>query len=166
MKDIIKLSFFFKFLLPYINDRRKYKIATYNKELQQILEINLLDYKRMSGKYILGDINGKGKEYDYKENVLYEGEFLKGKRNGKGKEYSELFQLYEGEYLNGKRHGKGKEFNFFGVLIFEGEYSNGERNGKGIEHYDFKHNNKKYEGEYLNGKRHGKEKYIIFLQEK
>ena len=142
--DKIKSSFFIKFLLSYTNDRRKYKIIAYNKTLQNILGINLLDYKRMSGKYILGDINGKGKEYDYKENVLYEGEFLKGKRNGKGKEFGEYFDLaYEGEYLNGKRHGKGKEFNYFGVLIFEGEYLNGERNGKGIEHYHYKHNNKK-----------------------
>ena len=66
MMDKIKSSFFFMFLLPYINDKRKFKITNYNKDLQNFLGINLLDYKRMSGKYILGDINGKGKEYDYK----------------------------------------------------------------------------------------------------
>ena len=117
--DKIKCSFFFNFLLSYINDRRKFKIATYNKELKALLDINLLDYKRMSGKYILGDVNGKGKEYNYKDKVLYEGEFLKGKRNGKGREFDKYDKLVnEGEYLNGKRHGKGKEFNYFGVLIF------------------------------------------------
>ena len=31
--------------------------------------------------------NGKGKEYDYDGNLIFEGEYLNGKRNGKGKEY-------------------------------------------------------------------------------
>ena len=57
----------------------------------------------------------------------------------------------------------GKEFNYFGVLIFEGEYLHGERNGKGIEHYCFKHNNKKYEGTFLNGKRNGRGKEFNFF---
>ena len=32
--------------------------------------------------------NGKGKEYDRDDNLIFEGEYLNGKRwNGKGKEY-------------------------------------------------------------------------------
>ena len=46
----------------------------------------------------------------------------------KKKEYNFDDELiFEGEYLNGKRNGKGKEYNFYGKLIFEGEYLNGER---------------------------------------
>ena len=38
---------------------------------------------------------------------------MNGKRNGKGKEYNEDEDLiYEGEYINGKRNGKGKYYNF------------------------------------------------------
>ena len=46
-----------------------------------------------------------------------------GIRNGKGKEYNdENIVIFDGEYLNGKRHGIGKEYNDEGELIFEGEY--------------------------------------------
>ena len=46
--------------------------------------------------------------------------------NGKGKEYNKKGELiFEGEYLNGKRNGKGKEYEDDGVLKFEGEYLNG-----------------------------------------
>ena len=51
--------------------------------------------------------------------------------------------IFEGEYKKGKRHGKGREFNEKGNIRYDGEYLNGERNGKGIEHYHYKHNNKK-----------------------
>ena len=42
---------------------------------------------------------GKGKEYDYNGNLIFEGEYFNGKRNGKGKEYYHDDQLkFEGEY--------------------------------------------------------------------
>ena len=58
---------------------------------------------------------------------------MNGSRNGKGKEYCYNGNfIFEGEYLNGKRWiGNGKEYNKFGYLIFEGEYLNGQRNGTG-----------------------------------
>ena len=41
--------------------------------------------------------------------VYYEGGYNKSKRNGKGKEFDLYNRLiFEGEYLNGKRHGYGK----------------------------------------------------------
>ena len=56
-------------------------------------------------------------------------EYLNGKRNGKGKEYNDDNKLiFEGEYLNGKRNGKGKEYNDDGKLIYDGEYLIGKRN--------------------------------------
>ena len=49
---------------------------------------------------------------------------MNGKRNGKGIEYYYNGELiFEGEYVNGERwNGKGKEYDEFGILIFEGEY--------------------------------------------
>ena len=35
----------------------------------------------LSGRYIKGERNGLGKEYDYNDNLIYEGEYLNGKRN-------------------------------------------------------------------------------------
>ena len=55
--------------------------------------------------------DGKGniKEYDYRDELRFEGEYLNGERNGIWKEYSFYGSLvFEGEYLNGKRNGKGK----------------------------------------------------------
>ena len=66
--------------------------------------------------------NGKG--YDKKRKIIYE---LK-KGNGKVKEYNwNDTLLFEGEYLNGKRNGKGKEYDYAGKLVFEGEYKNGKK---------------------------------------
>ena len=58
--------------------------------------------------------------------MIYEGEFKDGKRNGKGKEYNEKGELiFEGEYMNGVRL-RGKE-SYFPVLSkskYEFEYIN------------------------------------------
>ena len=57
--------------------------------------------------------------------------------NGKGKEYNYKGNLeFEGEYYNGKKDGKGKQYNYDGQLIFEGEYLKGNIwNGKGMDYY-------------------------------
>ena len=78
--------------------------------------------KGESDKFIIEEEYLEGKKWEYK---AYNEE--DGQERGKGKEYywnNEL--IYEGEYLNRKRHGKGKEYRL-GKLIFEGEYINGRR---------------------------------------
>ena len=146
----IKSIYFIKILFSHMNEKTKLKILKYNKNLQETMEIKLINYKFYSGRYIIYDINGKGREYSGdKDKLIFEGDYLNGKRNGKGKEYynnGELF--YEGEYLNGKKNGKGKEYNYDGILIFEGEYLNGKRNGKGKKYLNGKI---EFETEYLNG---------------
>ena len=53
---------------------------------------------------------------------------LNGEANGKGKMYDEKGELiFEGEYSNNERNGKGKLYNEKGELIFEGEYLDGYR---------------------------------------
>ena len=155
----IKSSFILAKIFYYINFRSKFKIIIDNKRIQKTLKINLTDIKRQSGKYIVGERNGKGKEYNsYNDNLLFEGEYLNGKRSGKGKEYNDKGELiFEGEFLRGKRNGKGKSFYKNNKLEFEGEYLNGKRNGKGKE-YNVK-GELIFVGEYLNGlKWIGKEK--------
>ena len=135
MLENIKSSYLIRAIFSYFNEKRKLKITKYNKNLQKLNNINLVNYKIFSGKYIIYDTNGKGKIYDaYNNTLIYNGEILHGEKNGKGKEYNGYFQiLYEGEYLNGERNGKGKEFFLRnGELIYEGSYLNGNRwNGKG-----------------------------------
>ena len=72
----------------------------YNKKIQNILDLNIIDFRRFSGRYMIGERNGKGKEYIDKDQLIFEDEYKNGKRNGKGKEYDEEGNLiYEGEYL-------------------------------------------------------------------
>ena len=115
----IKSTFIIKNIFSYLLEKQKLHLVIYNKELQKIYLIDIEDYKEISGKYIIGEKNGKGREYKLLDNILlFEGEYLNGKRNGKGKEYyyrypenTENTLKFEGEYLNGKRNGKGKEYN-------------------------------------------------------
>ena len=105
------------------------------KVLINIMNINLINYKISSGRYIVREENGNIKEYSSYDDILeFEGEYLNGERNGKGKEYDCNGNLkFEGEYLNGKRNGKGKEYDYDGNLLFEGGYLNGNKwNGNGL----------------------------------
>ena len=150
-------NYFLQKLFAIIEDGIKLKLIRYNKTLQKAININLMNYIRFSGKYIIYEKNKEGKKYDrnkkikgkeydvYTNELIYEGEYLKGKKNGKGKgkEGKETIFLkneahynykitYEGEYLNGKKNGKGKEIIDGENILFEGEYKNGKRwNGKG-----------------------------------
>ena len=108
MFNNIKSSYFTKLIFRYLAIEIKLKICKYNKALQNLLNINILHYKILSGRYIIYEANKKGKEC----NILTD----------------EI--IFKGEYSEGKRNGKGKEYNKDGNLIFEGEYLNGERNGK------------------------------------
>ena len=184
----IESKYFIKLkLFSYIEDKRKLKLIKYNKYLQNKIDINIFNYRQFTGKFIIYESYGKGKEY-LNDKLIFEGEYVDGERNGIGKEYYIDGPVkYEGEYLNGERNGIGKEYDGFGKLKFEGEYLNG-RELKGIL-YDLKNGNilyeinhikgigkqydsygylkdnqynsyvkLLYEGEYLNGKKHGKGK--------
>ena len=152
MLENIKSSFFIKIIFSFLNENIKLNLVKYNNNLQNKIDINLINYKIFSGKYIEYEENGKVKEYSsYNDSLRFEGEYLNGKRDGIGKEYDYNKNLeYKGEYKNGKRNGKGKEY-YNNKIIFEGEYLNGKRNGKGKE-YDFEDNLIFY-GKYLDGNR-------------
>ena len=176
----IKSIYFVERLFTYVDDKDKLDIIKYNKNIQKILDISLINYKFFSKRYIIYEKNGKGKEYDkYSDKLLFEGEYINGKRNGKGIEYDykdgNSYLKFEGEYLNGKKwngdgyddeynivyslkDGKGliKKYDINGSFQFEGEYLKGEINGK-VKEYD-KNGHLIFEGEYLNGKRNGKGK--------
>ena len=162
-----------KVLFSFINEETKLKIVKYNKGIQKIIGIDIVNYKFFSGKYIIRENDGNVKIYNYNHDLLYEGGYKNNKKNGKGKEYRDNDLYFEGEFLNGKKwngcgfcwkkpifylkNGSGfiKDYKIIYGLQFEGEYRNGERNGKGKE-YDGK--DLLFEGEYLNGKRNGKGK--------
>ena len=180
-----KSIYFIKRIFTFVDEKTKLDMIKYNKNLQNIMDINLTNYKFYSKRYIIFEKNGKGKEYSgFDDSLLFEGEYLNGKRHGKGKEYYYKDTLrYEGEYLNGEKNGKGKEYNIYdGKIKFEGEYLNGEKwNGNGYNNNkiiyslkdgkgyfkEYNYGDKlEFEGEYLNGKRNGKGKEYDILDGK
>ena len=136
MLENVKSIYIVKHIFSYVIATRKFNIFKFNKSWKDKIDINIKEYLFVSGKYILYEEKGKGKEYELNNfNIIYEGEYLNGKRHGKGKEYNVVGKIkFEGEYLNGKRNGNGKEYKSDGKIIFEGEYLNGKRNGKGKEY--------------------------------
>ena len=134
----VKSQYFSKKLFSHINDKRKLEIVKINKVLQNNIDININNYKLFAGKYLIYEVDGKGKEYRiYDDMLISEAEYKDGKKNGKGKEYKYSNLIFEGEYLNGKKHGKGKEYSYSGKIIFVGEYKNGNRwSGKAFNRED------------------------------
>ena len=190
---------FFQYLIfegEYKNGKRNGKGKEYKYELNDIryiFEGEYLNNKKISGvsytqegnkQYDRKEFklkNGKIKEYNFNNKLIFEGEYINGERNGKGKEYYSIYHgiKFEGIYINGKKwEGKGydslnnliyelkggkgfiKEYDENEDLICECEYKNGLKNGKGKEYYyeDDEKIDLLYEGEYLNGLKNGKGK--------
>ena len=168
MLENIKSLFFTRRIFLNINETRKLNLIKYNKKLQKKLDINIINYKVYSGRYIIYDTKEKIKIYNsFSDDLIFKGEYF----NGKGKEYYKKKIASEGEYLNGKKNGKYVSYYKEGKILFEGEYLNGKK--WNIKEYDFNGNiiyelkeGKGYlkefffkmifEGEYLNGERNGK----------
>ena len=94
----VKSSYILKKIFSNLNKKKELYMIIYNKKFQNLLNINLDDYKNMRGRYKIVGKNGLGKEFLLDKDIL----------------------IFEGEYLNNKRYGKGKEYNN-GKLKFEGE---------------------------------------------
>ena len=154
----VKSKFIIKVIFLYIDECSKLKLVKHNKNFQKIININIINYKYFSRRYIEYGQNGKGKEYNFFGILEFEGDYKNGQRNGNGTEYNLNATIrFKGEYLNGKRHGEGKEYycsehcNYCnGTLKYKGEYKNGKRNGKGKEYY--RECYLKFDGEFLNDK--------------
>ena len=173
----IKSPYFVQIIFSFFEEKLKLKLVKYSKFLKNIFDIYLINYKFFSGRYIIFEESGKGKEYKGEnDELIYEGEYLNGKRNGKGKEYNKYgFVSFQGEYLN-NIPWKGKVYDQYtadkiifeldntgkksiiilekGKVIYEGEYLNGKRNGKGKEFHE--NGRLKFSGTYLNWERNGK----------
>ena len=67
--ESIKSNFIIQDIFSFIRSQgKKFKLVKYNN-------INLIDYKNLSGKYIVYEENGKGKEYNWNDELLFEGEY-------------------------------------------------------------------------------------------
>ena len=155
MLNKIKSIFFSRNIFTFINERRKLYIIKYNKSLQKLIHINIINYKIFGGKIKIKETKDAKEDWKiynaFNYNIICEGEYLNGKKQGIAKEYYlDGKLLFEGEYLNGKRNGTGKVYNSDKKLLFEGEFLNGKRNGSGKLYYS--DGKLLSEGEYLKGK--------------
>jgi len=78
----LKASYFLKTIFSHLNEGLKLKIIRYNKNLQNILDKSLINYKMFSERYIIyEDGKRKGKEYlTFDDQLIYEGEYLNWKK--------------------------------------------------------------------------------------
>ena len=129
----IKSNYIIKLIFSFVFESNKLKIIKYNKNLQNILNIDKSNYFLWFEKGLTLDKYGNGEITALTFYNIFEGKFKNGKKNGKGKEYNKWSDepKFEGSYLNDKRHGKGREYEY-GFLRFDGKYLNGKRHGKGI----------------------------------
>ena len=109
------------------------------------------------GWWLNGVRSGQGKEYNAYEGLVYNGEWKKGKRSGKGVEYVNGKKVYDGEWLNGVRNGHGKEYDTYERLLYDGEWKNGVRNGEGTEYAG----DVAWSGVWKNGKKDGQFLYLF-----
>ncbi len=88
----------------------------------------------------------RGKVFDRKNNLLYEGEYKKGLKDGNGVYYYPSGEKYEGKFTNGVKEGKGI-FYWKDGSRWEGYFKNDEMNGEGI----FYNGDESYSVIYKNG---------------
>ena len=133
----VKSKYIIRIVFSLLNESIKLYLIKYNNNLKNILGIDLAYFKNFSGRYIIKESNGRGKEYSLNSKILlFEGDYVNGRRHGEGKEYYITKKpKFFGNYKHGKKEGKGREYDEFGGLKFEGKYKNNKRNGKGIEIY-------------------------------
>ena len=67
----IKSSYIINKIFLFLCEEQKLKMIVNNKEFQKICLVGIEDFKKESGKYKIGDKNGKGKEYIINKNILY-----------------------------------------------------------------------------------------------
>ena len=99
------------------------KVKEYDRQYPELITFD--------GEFINFKKKGICKEYyttfDGKHHLIFEGEFYDEQKNGKGKEYNEKGELlFEGEYKNGLRwKGKMQYYNSKGEIVFVGDYIDG-----------------------------------------
>ena len=88
MVENIKSNFFMRDLFSLVEDGKQLQLVKYNKSLQKILNLNIMNFRVFSGKYTVyeDETNRNGKIYNAFENkLIFEGELINGRKNGKGK---------------------------------------------------------------------------------
>ena len=93
--ESIKSKYITQNIFSYFNEKIKLKAIKYNKKLQDIMDITLVNYKFFNGKYIIYEKNGKGKEYFISDDrLIFEGNIYMGKEMEKEKNIIIMVNYY------------------------------------------------------------------------
>ena len=154
MINKIKSKYILQNVFIHVNYIQKLNIIRFNKRAQNRLEINIVDYRRLSGKYKIIKNNETIIYNTYNDKILFKGLYSNENKNVFGREFNEEGEIiFEGEYYDGKKWNgtekiydedtgnlifeyiwkiKVKEYDKFdGELLFEEKYLNRKRNGYG-----------------------------------
>ena len=82
------------------------------------------------GKFIIGELTGKGFHKNNISNITYIGDFIKSKKHGKGELFTGEYQ-YKGDFIDNKFDGNGK-IELYNEGEYEGTFKNGLIDGKVI----------------------------------
>ena len=61
----VKSLYILKIFFTFVDECSKLKLVKYNRNFQNIINIDIINYKYFKGRYIKYEENGKGKEYYY-----------------------------------------------------------------------------------------------------
>ena len=90
----IKSNFILKKLYDYVNTKRKLQSIVYNKKIQKKLGLNLIDFRRQSGRYLEKE-NDEIIEYNsYNHQKLFVGHYSNEKEMEKEKNIMKMEPLY------------------------------------------------------------------------
>ena len=82
----IKSIYNIKRILSLLSEKKKLSLIINNKALQKKLNINIENYKTLSGKYKVTENDGNTRIYKINSTLLlFEGKYVNGKKNGLGK---------------------------------------------------------------------------------
>ena len=81
----IASAYVLKIIFNNIEEKRKLNIVKYNKNIQNKIDINIKHYKNQCKKYFIRDKNGKVKEYNNDDYLIYEGDYQDGKKKWRRK---------------------------------------------------------------------------------
>ena len=122
---------------------KRNKFTGWGKEIRQNGDI-------YEGKFINGELNGKGFYKNKIKNITYIGDFIDSKKHGKGELFTKDYH-YKGDFMNNKFEGYGK-IELYNEGEYEGTFKNGLFDGKGMLRWK---DGSFYKGELSKGKQDG-----------
>ena len=86
LKRKVNLIYIIKNIFSFLSENKKLEIISYNNKLRKLFGITIEDNKKLSGKNVIGERNGKGEEYTINgDSKIFEGKYLNGKKMEKEK---------------------------------------------------------------------------------